>query len=95
MQNMKNKKLFIECSIENDYTQDFKNCKIFYRCLNNELVSFSCPLDTIFDATLKLCVCSYPGSECTTSSTDNPMPSTISAKSNFPLYFAFYKRLFL
>jgi hypothetical protein len=77
----------LECSNENDYTQDLNDCRNFYRCLNNELVSFQCPMETIFDSILKMCVCSYPENDCpvvsstnSTNSPNSPNP-TVSNKS--------------
>ena len=87
--------VLLECSNENDYTQDLNDCRNFYRCLNNELVSFQCPMETIFDSILKMCVCSYPESDCpvvvastnspaVVASTNSPKPtvSNISKKTN-------------
>jgi hypothetical protein len=80
----------LECSKENDYTQDLNDCRNFYRCLNNELVSFQCPMETIFDSILKMCVCSYPENDCpvvsSTNSSNSPNPTVSNRSKEQPFF---------
>ena len=69
-----------ECSTANDFTQDLADCRNFYRCVNGQLISLQCPMNTIFDSLLKICVCADSEYGCILPSTVKP-PSTVSFKS--------------